>query len=405
MHFGLAAAGPQLRVGLGVREGELGLLLACIPAGLMIGTFAWGELADRLGERRVLVLAYSLVVAAFAAASGVAWAAWESVPPPTSGMLVALGALLLVAGTCGSAAHSAGGRAIVEAFPPHRHARVLAIRHTLIPVGGTIGGLVVPAAVHVAGLGWALVIAAALGVAVVLGMHAALPAVGGARLEPATQRRAAATDAASDGELAASREGEARSASPLRSPTLWLLGGSCSMFALVQLGLVSFLTTYLVDESGMRVSVAAGVFSAAQLTGAAARIGLGDLADRRNDPFAVLTAVAVVALALVVIALAVPTSAAGWLLTAALLVLTSWNGVAVAAAARLAPANRTGATLGMQTTMFATMGVAAPVAAGAVLQRSGWQPLLVAATAAMVVACVGLAAVRRSGPPCEPRPV
>lgn len=382
VHFGLAAAGPVLRDGLEIGNAGLGWLLASAPAGLMLGTFAWGHLADQIGERRALTIAYAAACVTLTAASVAAGAIWSD-PAALEGspwILVTLCVLLVATGAAGSAAHSAGGRAIVEAFPPHVHARVLAVRHTFIPLGGTIGGLTMPSLLRHAGLGGALASAA---------MFAALLAVALWLVVP----RHVQVHPDADGQLAATGP------SPLRVPRLWLLGSSCSMLALTQLGLVSFLAVYLVDDAGLAAATAGAVFAVAQVVGAVGRIVMGDLADRLGDPMLVLGAIAATCLALFATALAVPDRPAGFVLAAALLVSTSWNGVAVAAAARLAPAGRTGSTLGMQTTMFATMGVIAPIAVGAVLARSSWTPVLVAEILVLTGAVLGFAALRRRAEP------
>lgn len=379
VHFGLAAAGPVLRAGLDIGNGGLGWLLASAPAGLMLGTFAWGHLADQIGERRALTIAYSAATVILAAAAFVASRIWSDGPRLAAHpeLLVLLCVLLVATGAAGSAAHSAGGRAIVEAFPPHMHSRVLAIRHTFIPLGGTVGGVTMPSLLRATGLGTALAGAAVFALLLAFALARAVPRELPTRL---------------DGEGVALETGP----SPLRVPRLWLLGGSCSMLALTQLALVSFLAVFLVDDAGLAAATAGAVFAGSQVIGAVARIAMGDLADRIGDPMLILGAVAAVTLVLLAAALAAPAHLAGFLLAGALLVSTSWNGVAVAAAARLAPDGRTGSTLGMQTTMFATMGVLAPIVVGAVLARASWSPVLAAGIVALAAALVGFTALRRS---------
>ena len=173
------------------------------------------------------------------------------------------------------------------------------------------------------------------------------------------------------------------------------------MFALVQLGLVSFLTTFLVDEAGHRVAVAATIFSIAQLLGAVGRITLGDISDRVGNPLVVLRTLAVLGVALAAVALVTPARIEGVVLAVMLMLFTSWNGVAVAAAARMAPLGRMGATLGMQTTMNAAMGVVAPIAVGAMLSGAGWPLVETCALAAFVLAGAGLLVLARRSPIAE----
>jgi MFS family permease len=168
---------------------------------------------------------------------------------------------------------------------------------------------------------------------------------------------------------------------------MWLLAAGAGSLAFAQLGIGSYLTVQLVDEGGLRVAAAAAVFSAAQLLGAAGRVVLGLWSDRVGERVVILIGVAVVADVLVLASAAVPgATAQGLLLAAALVVVTSCNGVVVAVAASLAPPGRTGATLGMQTTVNAFACSIAPVLLGLVLAGAGWS-----AFTWVLVAVLGLA--------------
>jgi MFS family permease len=381
--FGVAAAGPQLRAGLDMSTQALGLVLAAIPAGLMLGTFAWGVAADRIGERRTLVLSWCVAVVALVVSAVLGAEAWND--EPGAGLLAALAGSFLVTGIAGSSAHSAGGRAITEAFPPRLHGRVLSIRHTFIPLGGTLGGVAVPWMLHVWGLAEVLGISAVLAAAVTADIRFALPADSSDIVRHPDEQIHARS----------SSNPAVKGPSPLTRPDLWLLTGSCSMFALVQLGLVSFLTSFLVDEAQLRVAAAVAIFSVSQLLGAIGRITLGDISDRVGDPIRVLQVLALLGIVLAIGALTLPVLVEGYVLAVMLLVFTSWNGVAVAAAARRAPLGRMGATLGMQTTLNAAMGVVAPIAVGAMLDGAGWVLVEMCALVAFIVAAGGLTALRR----------
>ncbi|MCW2923852.1 MAG: major facilitator superfamily 1 [Thermoleophilia bacterium] len=358
LSFGLASAGPVIRDQLGVGEAMLGVILAACPTGLMLGTLAWGELADRLDERRVLAAAF----AGFGGCTALAaWSLW------TEGGTLALCAALFAAGVFGSAAHSAGGRAISAAFAPERHGTVLAIRHTVIPIGGAVGGLLIPALGRAAGL-WAPVAwLAGAGVVAAAIVFVALP---GAR--------------------AGGQPGAAPllvgAPSPLRVRELWLLSLGCAGIAFVQLGVGSFLTVQLVDEAGLTIAAAASVYAVAQLVGAASRIVLGVASDRLGRRAALLRSVATSVAVLVVLALVVPSERVeGALLVATFVGATCWNGVAVAAAATFAPSGRIGATLGMLTTFNAASCAVAPLVLGSVLDHSGWRSFESALLAALAL--------------------
>ncbi|MCW2920142.1 MAG: Permease, MFS-type [Thermoleophilia bacterium] len=363
LHFGLAAAVPLLREQLDVSTAQVGLLLAAPPFGLMLGTFLWGELADRLDERRILTEAF----VGFAAATAIsAWAASQV-------LVVTFGGALFAAGLFGSAAHSAGGRAISAAYPPERHGFVLAVRHTAIPIGGALGGLFLQAA----GRGWGL--GPAIGCLALLGLVAA---VGIARSLP---------DAVT---VAAHELDVSFGASPLREFPLWLLAVGCAGLAFVQLGTGTFLTVHLVDEAGLSLGVAAAIYAAAQLLGASGRIVLGVASDRTRHRTTLLGAVAAVALAVVaVVAIAPWVRVEAVALVAVFVVTTSWNGVAMAAASDMAPDGRTGATLGMLTTANAGACTAAPIILGFVLEHGGWSPFTGTLAASLLVALACLLAI------------
>lgn len=368
LHFGLAAAAPLLREDLELTSGQLGILLATPAIGLMLGTFGWGVLADRTSERRVLTGAF----VGFAAATAVA------ATHADAANVVYFGMALLVSGCFGSAAHSAGGRAISASFAPERHGLVLSIRHVAIPVGAALGGIVVPIVVRDAGLGAAAWTAAFAGV-----VAAALLAIA----VPSSRTRAARV----------AREQVTSGPSPLRVLPIWLLAAGAAGLSFVQLGIGSFLTVQLVDRAGMTVVAAAAVFTAAQLGGAAGRVVLGLWSDRAGSRIEVLRAVAVVSLVSVLASLVVPDArAAAFLQAVALVVVTSCNGVVVAVAASIAPEGRTGATLGMQTTANAAACSVAPIVLGVVLGAgAGWTAFTAVLLGSLVLSLVALSRCAR----------
>ncbi|MCB0879378.1 MAG: MFS transporter [Thermoleophilia bacterium] len=367
LHFGLAAAAPVVRDQLDIGTAVLGLVLASPAIGLMLGTYGWGVLSDHTSERRVLTGAFvGFAAVTFAGASAL------SARDPLWFTIAILGS-----GLFGSAAHSAGGRAISAAFPVERHGLVLSIRHVAIPIGAALGGVVVPLTANAWGLPFTLFCAGVAGVVAAIGM---------AWLVPSSRSRAA---------RAARAESAVRGSSPLRLPRMWLLAAGAGSLAFVQLGIGSFLTVQLVDRADTRLAVAAGIFTIAQLAGAAGRIILGVVSDRARSRVDVLLAVAGAVGVLVIASMAAPGGMAPALLqAAALVVVTSCNGVVVAVAASFAPVGRTGATLGMQTTANALACSIAPIMLGVVLARSTWLAYELVLLAAVVVSLFALGRLR-----------
>lgn len=353
LHFGLAAAAPAVRRELELDTAMVGVLLAGPAVGLMVGTFGWGVLADRTSERRVLAGAFV----------GFALATWAAAGLADAGDEWGFALALLVSGAFGSAAHSAGGRAISAAFPAERHGLVLSIRHVAIPIGAAVGGVVVPAATERSGLEAPVLGAALAGLVAAIVLGLVVPSARSARMR-------------------AERAAVVVGASPLRLRTMRLLAVGAGSLAFVQLGVGSFLTIQLVDRAGLALVAAAAVFTVAQLLGAAGRVVLGIWSDRVGDRVELLRGVAIAAGALTVASAVAPSPlVAGALQALVLVIVTSCNGVVVAVAASLAPPGRTGATLGMQTTANAFACSIAPILLGVVLARVGWH----AYTATLVV--------------------
>lgn len=369
LHFGLAAAAPAVRRELGLDTAMVGVVLAGPAVGLMLGTFGWGVLADRTSERRVLTAAFV----------GFALATWLAAERVGAGDEWGFALALLVSGAFGSAAHSAGGRAISAAFPAERHGLVLSIRHVAIPVGAAVGGLVVPGAAERSGLD-----AAVLGAAVAGLVAAALLAI--------------FVPSARSARMRAERAAVVIGASPLRLPTMRLLAVGAGSLAFVQLGVGTFLTIQLVDRADLALAAAAVVFTAAQLLGAAGRVVLGVWSDRVTDRVDLLRGVAMVAGTVTVVSALSPSPfLAGALQALVLVIVTSCNGVVVAVAASLAPPGRTGATLGMQTTANAFACSVAPILLGVVLAHVGWHAYtwtLVAVLAASAITLTRLRVMR-----------
>ncbi|GAA3244757.1 hypothetical protein GCM10020256_70840 [Streptomyces thermocoprophilus] len=133
--YGLPYLSDELRNGSGLTLGQVGLLVACPTAGLVLALVAWGALADRIGERVVIV--------AGLAGSAVLLGAGSTVEG-----LVPLGVVLTLAGAASASVHAASGRLVVGWFsaeergPGHGHpADGDAARHgTRGPGGARVGG-------------------------------------------------------------------------------------------------------------------------------------------------------------------------------------------------------------------------------------------------------------------------
>jgi ACS family hexuronate transporter-like MFS transporter len=131
---------------LGLSAFLAGLVVASFALGRIIGAYAAGLAADRLGEHR------TLLVGGLATAGVVLVAAMAPLPVFVP--------LLVLAGATGASSTPAGGRLVLLAFPKNRRGTALGIRQTGIPVAGLIAAATLPWIAHVSSWRWALAAAA-----------------------------------------------------------------------------------------------------------------------------------------------------------------------------------------------------------------------------------------------------
>jgi sugar phosphate permease len=330
---------PALRDKYDLSLGEVGVLLAAAWVGSMLTLLPWGLAADRFGERAVLAIGLAGSAVSLAAAGFVS-SFWL--------LLLLLGA----AGASGSSVNSASGRAVMQWFGEHERGLALGIRQTAIPLGGLVGALAVPPIADAGGPRAGLVF---------LGACSAIGGVVGALV---IRTRDA------DGGV------DARSlADTLADKRLWRLCVGSGIYLYAQVAILGFTVVFLHDEHGMSETSAALVLAAAQVLAAALRIGIGrwsDLVGSRIGPLRLVGLAAVSGLvvtgalargplALLVIALAITGGLS-----------MGWNGLSFAAAAELAGARRSGASIGFQQTVLSAIGVAAPVLFAATVSGASW---------------------------------
>ena len=339
-HLGLPALAPFLQDRFDLGLAALGALISAPAVGTLATLLAWGILADRIGERPVLVIglggcALALTGAASAGGSALALAGW-----------------LVLAGLLGSAANAATGRAVADWFGPTERGLAMGMRHMSAPLGGGLAAVLVPTLAYLWGLPAAL---AALAVAVAVAALAALIVLG-----PAPPPRARARVA---------------SPAPLRDGFVWGLSAAAAATVLAQVALIAFLVVYLHDIRGWPLPAAAAALAATQLIGAVARPLAGVWSDRTATRLVPLRALALVcAVGLVALSLVGrrPPIVAAALLLAAAVASMAGNGVSFAAVAEAAGSARAGTALGLQNTVVFVAVVVAPPAFGALVAVAGW---------------------------------
>jgi sugar phosphate permease len=349
---GLPALGPAIQHAFGLTLVEVTAVFTAFALGTVLTLLAWGVLADRAGERRVVALGLGAGALALA---GVA--ATEGYPALLGGVAVA--------GMLGSSAIAASGRAVFGWFPRRERGFALGLRQTAVPAGAAAGSFSLPPLAAAAGLDAALY--ALAGGMLVAAFAAAL------WLRDAPERESAAP-AAPDA---------------ARDPRIWRLSAASSLMIIGQVGVTSLLVLYLYDQHGWSASTAALALGGLQLSAAAARIAAGrwsDLRDERIEPFRRLAAAGgVLLLAAAALATAPPAIGVPVLLAGGVAAM-SWNGLSFTAAAEISGRRQAGKAMGIQNTAMRVVAAAVPVGLGALAAAWSWQAAFVLMGAAPLAA-------------------
>ena len=298
---------------LGVAPSAVGWFIATAYLGSMIGSASAGGWITRVGPIRMSQAGL------LACLAGLALAASATLP------LVLLGAFVVGLGY--GPTTPASSLILVRATPPSQVSLTFSIKQTGVPAGGAIAGLLVPALIL--GLGWR-------GGAVAIGIGCFALAVA---IEPWRARY----DYGLNPKAAVSLQS-------ILAPVRLVLGQrrlrqmavTSFVYGGVQITLVTYLVTFLVDRFGLELVLAGFVMSISQVGSIAGRILWGLFADRF---FRRRTMLGLLGLGMGISSIA--TLATGpewprWLLFAFASVFgataVGWNGVFLAEVARIAPA-------------------------------------------------------------------
>ena len=305
------AAGPAL----GVAPAAVGYFVTVVYLGSMIGTVTAGAWVGRFGP--ILVSQAGLIVCLV----GLAVAASGFLPA------VLLGALLLGLGY--GPATPASSVILARASPPHMLALTFSIKQTGVPLGTAIAGAAVPALVLA--LGWQAA-------AVAIGMACALCA---AALVPIRARYDAGRNPAAPVSL---RSGFAPVGLIVRDRTLLELSLVSFVYGGMQITLLAYLVTFLVESFSLSLVMAGMVMAASQFTSVAARIFWGVFADRLATRRATLGLLGIGMGLTAMSALAATPAWPLWALFAFAMAYgataVGWNGVFLAEIARRVPPDR-----------------------------------------------------------------
>lgn len=368
VELGVPVLAPFLKEGLALSAFQVGVVVTALNVGRFAASLPAGHVADRLGERVVLVGA-GLGTAAFAliAAAGPYW-------------LVLVG--LVGAGLFSGATTPAGSKLVLGAFPRERRGLPMGVRQAAIPLGALGAALTLPALADAAGWRWALCAAAVLPLFAALAALGAMSRSAGGSVEAGGGRRALR-------EIAANRK--------IVLAGLWAL-----LFVGGQYALLTYLVLYLANDLGFSLQGAFVVLAIATAAGFAGRLAWGWLSDvafhSRRRPGLILATLAGTASSLLFAVVPAGAPAGVAILGAAVagFCLIGWQGLWVAMVSELAPADRAGTAVGFALTFTSAGIIAWPPTLGLAADLAGsfrwsWAVL----TAALFASILPLLAIGR----------
>jgi MFS family permease len=348
---------------LGLSAATAGLTVSSFTVGRVVGSYAAGVAADRVGERIVLV--------GGGVATGAIVAVAASLP------LAALVLLLVLAGMASAASTPAGGRLVLLAFPRNRHGLAIGVRQTGVPIGGLVAAALLPWMAHLYGWRWSLAAAAALTALSVL------PLIFSRTERSETVERTPLTTGWS----------------LLRDRTIRLLTVWGCLLVSGQYALIAFLSLDLHQGARLAFTSASGLVAVSQAFGIVGRVAWGAMSDRllRRGRKPLLMTLTGVALASSLLLFAVPRSAplAVWVPVAALagVALIGFQGLWVTMISEAAGPAQAGAATGFGITFVAIAIAASPPLYGLIADLAGtyraiWAALAIILTAALIPAAL-----------------
>ncbi|WP_375477595.1 MFS transporter [uncultured Jatrophihabitans sp.] len=362
--YGVPMLVPALRAD-GASLVAAATLVSAPVVGVLLTLIVWGAVADRHGERVVIV-------------SGVGVAAIVLVAAAAAPGLVGFGVLLALAGAFGASVNAASGRVVMGWFPVHERGLAMGARQTAQPLGVGLAALALPSLARAHGVHLALLYPAGL---CALAALAVLLAV----VDPPRPARG---------------DGVAPAASPYRgSRQLGRVHLASTMLVVPQFAVATFTLVYLVGQRHWDAAVAGRMIVGFQVAGAVGRVASGVWSDRvgsRLRPMRQLGALS----ALVMLLTALGAATGWWLVVVGLalgaVVTVADNGLGYTAVAELAGQEWSGRALGVQNTVQNLAAVLTAPALALVVGAAGyaWSFALVAVFA---LAAVPLTPVRAEG--------
>jgi len=364
--FAPTVVAPLIAASMSLPVAAVGLYISAVYIGAMVTSVLSGPVVVALGGTRMSQLSL------LACALGLLCVSSSFAP------LALLGALIVGLGY--GPLTPASSDVLIRAAPPHRLALIYSIKQTGVPLGGVIAGAVLPALALAAGWRWGLVwlaLACLASAAIIAPFRSALDGSRSGRV-----RRPGWRDAIEPVRFT------------LRDRSLRILGAVSFVFSATQVSLTAYLVTFLTQDLRWQLIAAGLALSISQAAGMAGRVLWGWVADSglgsRRTLILLASAMALSALSVLALDAATPR----WAVVALMAVFGStavgWNGVFLAAVARLAPPGQTAVVTG-GTLAFTYLGVViGPLLFGAFATGTGSFATAFAALALPLVLCLAL---------------
>jgi sugar phosphate permease len=365
--YGIPMLVPVLRSREGLSLLQASLLVSAPIVGLLLTLIVWGALADRYGERIVIVTGV-----------GAAAVLLALVPLVHAVALVAL--LLALAGAAAASVNAASGRVVMGWFPVHERGLAMGTRQTAQPLGVALAALVLPPLAASVGARDALLFPAALCALAAIVVFVVV-------VDPARMPRAA---------------GSAPPQSPYRrGGTLARIHLSSALLVVPQFAVATFTLAYLVTQRHWDGAVAGRWIFGFQAAGAVGRIVSGIWSDRVGSRLRPMRQLAVCSAALMLLIALGAVLDAGWVIVGFALgavITVADNGLAYTAVAEFAGSAWSGRALGVQNTVQNVAAVATAPMLAAVIgnSRYGAAFLLAAVFPLIAIGLTPVAAERRT---------
>ncbi|GAB3912798.1 MFS transporter [Kibdelosporangium lantanae] len=349
--YGLGFLVPVLQHTEGLDLTQAGLVVAAPVVGLLGTLIAWGALADRFGERIVIVTGMTaagglLVVASFVHG------------------LVPMGAALALAGAGAASVNAASGRVVMGWFAANERGLAMGLRQTAQPLGVGLAAITFPPLGAHFGFRSALLLPG--GLCLTAALLVLLVVVDPPRPERTVEQ----------------------TGSPYRTSVLWRVHAVGALLGVPQMVGSVYALTYLDDQRGWDPVVAGQVIAVVQVFGAAGRIAVGVWSDQVGSRLRPMRTIAILVLGTVV-AWAVGDLLHSWLavvaLVATLIVSVADNGLGFTATAELAGPFWAGRALGVHNTGQNIVAMVVPPFFGWLISATDyWTALLVCAVTPLV---------------------